>query len=802
MTGFLHDLRLSGRTLLRSPWFTALAVLTLALGIGLNTALFSLVDAVLLRALPYKDPNRLVEIWGQEGARSSMRVPGPLLEALQARSRTLQSIAIHGPVGGVLRASDGPTDIRGDHVSANFVDVMGVPPLLGRGFLPDEDRAGAAPVLLVSHNFWQRHLGGDPAAIGRVLYLDSLAFTVIGVMPPEFRTQFSESIKQDFWTNHVKERTRQFELEEGYELVARLAPGVTLEAARSELQSIASTVQLDGWGEQGRRLGMVRLKNEVVRDSARALKLMLGAVAIVLVVVCSNLALLLLARSDKRVSEFATRKAIGAGSAQLFRLALSESLLLAVAGGLGGIALAYSVLPVMLALAPGDIPRIAESAVNTRALAVALACTLLTGCAFGLAPALRLSRISLVQAMKRAPGRVSAQNTWLRSTLVSGQVAASLALCILAGLVGRTFLTLLPSDPGFEPRGLSFFSLYLPSAIYPTGTDRSRLQEEMVRRVGLRQGIIAVAFAENIPFSGDALGVAVRDARAPATDSTRLSADVRAVSANYHQLLRIPLRRGRTFTALDGPGATAVAIVNETLARRLDTGGNVIGKTVRVGRPASARDYEIVGVVADTRPNGTDLDILNEIHVPHTQRGSSFGFLIVQSGLDKGQLTPLLRSEVRRAAPALPLLETKTAMTMSDLMRQSLAGPRFSATLVTTFSAIAMLLAAMGVFGLVSYAVSQRRHEFGIRSALGAQPRDLALTAMRSALALTAFGVALGLAVAAFLTRFIETQLYAVEPLDAPTFIGAGVLMLVIAGMAAAIPARQALRIDPMASLR
>jgi predicted permease len=460
---------------------------------------------------------------------------------------------------------------------------------------------------------------------------------------------------------------------------------------------------------------------------------------------------------------------------------------------LAGVALAYGVLPVMLALAPGDIPRITESAVNTRALTAALLFTLLTGCAFGLAPALRLSRTSLVQTMKRAPGRVSTQKTWLRSVLVSGQVAGSLALCVLAGLVGKTFLTLLPSDPGFEPQGLSFFSVYLPSALYPTGIDRSRLQEEMLRRVGLQPGVTAVAFAGNIPFSGEALTVAVRDARAPAMDSTGLSADVRAVSANYHELLHIPLRRGRTFTALDAQGGTAVAIVNETLARRLDPRGNVIGKTVHVGRPGSARD---------TRTNGTDLEILNEIHVPHAQRGSSFGFLVMRSGLDQGQLTRLVRREIRLAAPALPLLETKTTMTMSELMRRSLAGPRFSAALVTTFSVIATLLAAMGVFGLVSYVVAQRRHEFGIRSALGARPRDLALTALQSAIGLTVVGVGVGLAVAAFLTRFIETQLYAVEPLDAATFIGAGALMMLIAGMAAAIPARQALRIDPMATLR
>ena len=720
---------------------------------------------------------------------------------MQSRSHRLQSIAIHGPVGGVLHTADGPVDIRGDHVSANFLDVLGVPPLLGRGFLPGEDRAGAAPVLLVTHSFWQRHLGGDSTAVGRVLYLDDVAFTVIGVMPPSFRTQFSDVVKQDYWTNYVQERTRQFELEEGYELIGRLAAGVKLAAARKELLTISASTQVPAWSGSERRLGMVPLKSEVVRDRARALKLMLGAVAIVLLVVCSNLALLLLARSDNRVSEFATRKAIGAATRQLFRLALTESLLLALAGGAAGVALAYSVLPLMLALAPGEIPRISESAVNVRALAVALACTLLTGCAFGLAPALRLARTSLVQAMKRAPGRAT-QSDWFRSVLVGGQVAASLALCILAGLVGRTFLTLLPSDPGFEPRGLSYFAMYLPTKIYPTAAERSRLQGELLRSVRSQPGINAVAFAENIPFSGDALSVAVRDTRAPAADTTRLPADVRAVSANYHELLHIALRRGRTFTLQDEQGSSAVAIVNETLARRLDSSGNVIGRTVRIGRTENAREYEIVGVVANTRTNGTDLEILNEVHVPYVQRGSSFGFLVLRSSLNQGQLTRVLRSEIRGAAPALPMMENRSAQTMADLMRQSLAGPRFSATLATTFSVIAMLLAAMGVFGLVAYAIAQRRQEFGIRSALGARPRDLAITAMRSALLLTAMGVTLGLALAAFLTRFIESQLYAVRPLDAPTFLGAAAATLIVAGMAAAIPARQAVRIDPMTALR
>jgi putative ABC transport system permease protein len=797
-----HDLRFAGRALARSPWFTALAILTLALGVGLNTALFSLVDAVLLRALPFREPDRLVEIWGQEGTRTNMRVPAPLLEALQARSRTLQSIAIHGPVGGVLRTRDGPTDIRGDHVSANFVDVLGVSPVLGREFLPGEDRVGATPVLLLAHDFWQRHLGGDPAAVGRTLYLDGLAHTVIGIMPPEFRTQFTDRIHHDFWTNHVDDRTRQFELEEGLELIARLAPGVSLEAARRELQAISASVQIEGWGEKGRRLNLVRLKSEVVRDSARALKLMLAAVAVVLVIVCANLALLLLARADKRVSEFATRKAMGAASAQLFRLALAESLLLSVLGGAAGVALAYGSLPLMLALAPTEIPRIADSAINGRALTAALTFTLLTACAFGVAPALRLSAISVMQAMKQAPGRISSGTSWFRSVLVSGQVAASVALCILAGLIGQTFLTLLPTNPGFESRSLAVFSLYLPSPIYPTRTERAHMFEEMVRRLATRPAITSAAFAENIPFSDDALSVPVRDARAHNTDSAGVRADVRGISSNYHQLLGIPLRAGRAFTATDGAVSSPVAMVNETLARRLAAGGDVVGRTIRVGRSAIAPLYQIVGVAADARSMGSNVDILNEVYIPYAQRGSNFGFLIVRSELGIGPLTRILRSEVRAVAPELPMLDSKTAVALNDLIRQSLAGPRFSAALASAFSLISLVLAAMGVFGLVSYAVSQRRHEFGIRSALGARPQDLAASALRPVILLTAGGVIVGWAAAALLMRHIEKQLYGIEPLDPPTFVGAGALMLAVAGLAASVPARQAMRTDPATALR
>jgi putative ABC transport system permease protein len=803
MTSIWFDLRVALRTLLRAPWFSALAISTLALGIGLNTALFSLVDAVLLRPLPYHEPERLVEIWGQDEERTGMRVPGPFLEALRARSRTLSTIGIHGPVGGVLRTNDGLVDVRGDHVSANFLDLLGVRPLYGRGFLPGEDQPGAPPKLLASYHFWRQYLQSDPRAVGRTIYLDSLPHTVVGVMGADFNTQFRGygAIGNDYWTTYVNERVRAFELEEGYELTARLAPSTTIDDVRRELDVIGSGVEWEGWGSGARRLGVVPLHEEVVRDSARALKLMLAAVALVLAIVCANLALLLLARSDRRIGEFATRKAIGAPATHLARLALLESLLLAAGGGALGIALAYAVLPLVLALAPTDIPRIATATVDARVLIVAVVLTLVAGCAFGLAPALRLARQSVLQVMKGSSAKLSPRSAAMRSALVLGQVAASVALCILAGLVGRTFLKLLPTDAGFDPRSIHVFVLSLSSRVYPEAAARQHVVEQMMRGLAAIPGVSAVGTASNVPFSTDDYLTAVREvANGAALPESR--ALVRRISPNYFDLLRIPLLRGRGFTEADGPDAPKVALVNQTYARRLGADGNVVGRTIRIGPRPDAPTLQIVGIVADARSSGSSAEIANEVFVPYPQRNIDILFLMMRSQLSSHELTTAVRSVIRSVAPNLPLREEQAARSLESFVHISLAAPRFSATLSTLFSVTALLLAAIGVFGLVAYSVAQRKREFGIRSALGAQPRTLAFTAMRSSIALTSAGVVLGLLVAGYLTRFVEKQLYAVEPLDLPTFAAAAALMLLVAGAAAAIPARAALRIGPTAVLR
>jgi putative ABC transport system permease protein len=811
MTNVLADLRFAARTLWRSPWFTALVVTTLAVGIGATTALFSLVDAVLLRPLPFKEPHQLVEIWSRTDQSTGGRVPGAILDALRTHATTLQLIGTHDPSGGVITRDDGPIDVRGEAVSGNFLDVFGVAPLAGRAFMADDARDGAPPVMLVSHSFWQQYLGGDPDALGRIVYLDERAsvdqptvpYTVVGIMPPDFRTLFSDA-RPFFWTPYAGNRSRPRERERGYEIVARLVPGVTVEDARREIEAIASALYPEQWRKEGRRIGLTSLRDEVVGDRAYALTLLLAAVGLVLAIACANVAQLLLARSDGRLREFATRKAIGAGAGELFRLALFESLLLSLAGGAAGVMLAYWLVPVMLALAPVEIPRLIDASIDARVLAMAFTISIVTGCVFGLAPALRLSRMAVTQAIRPGIGAATRQRARFRSALVVAQVAAAVILFALAGLVVQTFLTLLPASPGFATASRAAFFWSIDERQFPDAADRRRRVGDWMGRLAAVPGIVNVAVASSIPFGDDeSRNVPVRqpeDGR-PAAEVT-MRAEPRAVSLNYLEMLQIPLVRGRDFAATDSAESPRVALVNQTLARRLAPEGDVLARTIRVGTAVTAPLYEIVGVVADTRWWGMTLEPLNEVYTPLAQDRASFGFVIVHSPLDMTAATSAIRTTFRAAVPGASMLAERGAVALDEMIGRSIAGPRFSAALIGSFSATALILAAIGLFGLVAYSVSQRRQELGIRTALGARSADLIRTSMQSAIALTAIGIASGLAASAYLTRFVESQLYAIEPLDLPTFAAAAMVMLVAAALAAYLPARRAAHLDPMSALR
>jgi putative ABC transport system permease protein len=804
MSVLLADLRFAARTLARSPAFTALAVATLAVGIGATTALFSLLDTVLLRPLPYHEPHRLVEIWGRDDRRTGRRVPAAILEALRARSKSLQVIGTHDPAGGDLRTPEGLVDIRGEAVSANFVDVFGVPPMIGRPFVPQDEEPGAPAVMLVSFSFFRRELRGDPDAVGRTFFFDDVPYTVVGIMPPMFATRFDSAVfPTEFWTPFAGSRSREREREAGYEVVARLAPEVTLDQSLREIEAIASAVEVPDWRKERVRIGMVPLKEEVVGNRAYALQLLMAAVVIVLGIACANLAQLLLARSDRRLVEFATRKAVGAGGWPLFRLALCESLLLSIAGGLAGVALAYWILPAMLALAPAGIPRLTEAAVDGRVLVMAVTTSLLTACAFGFSPALRLARLSVTEAMKSASGLPASRGARFRAALVVVQVASAVTLFVLAGLVVQTFLTLLPSSPGFATEGRAVFMTSLVGNAFPDATMRRARLSQLVERLEATPGVTAAALASSLALDDDeARNVPIRraDDVGPITEQT-MRTEYRAISNDLLDVLQIPLLQGRRFDAGDG-AESRVALVNQSLARRLAPAGSVLGQSIRVGRTTPAPLFEIVGVVADTRSLGNSLEVLNEVYTPFARDQASFAWLVVQSRLDTAALTKTIREHMHIVIPEAALRPAQQAIALDEMVGRSVAGQRFSATLIGAFSALAFALAVIGLFGLVMYSMTQRRRELGIRAALGAAPASLVVAGMRAAIVLTALGIAVGLGVGAYATRFIESQLYAIEPLDVPTFVAAAGVMLAAAAVAAYVPAWRAVRSDPVAALR
>jgi putative ABC transport system permease protein len=804
MTNLLADVRFAARVLARSPGFTAVVVGTLAIGIGATTALFSLVNAVLLRPLPFSDPHRLVEIWGRDDRRTGMRVPAAIVEALRKNAKALLFVGTHDPSGGVLRTADEFIDIRGETVSANFVDVFGVPPMAGRSFVADDERAGAPAVMLVSHAFWQRYLGASADAVGRSVFLGDVPYTVIGIMPPEFKTTFVATLPAAFWTPYAGSRSRTRERELGYELVARLAPGVTLEEARLEIEAIGSGVAVEEWRKTGRRIGLVPLKEEVVGDRAYLLTLLLAAVAMVLAVACANLAQLQLARSDQRLREFAARKAVGAGAGQLFRLAISESLLLSLVGGACGVVLAYWLVPLMVALAPTQIPRLTEASIDWRVLVMTLTISALTGVVFGLAPALRLSRLSVVQATKPVIGAASRQRARLRAVLVVVQVAGAVILCALAGLIVRTFLTLLPTRPGFATESRAAFIWSVSETQFRDVADRRRRLDDWMTRLADTPGIVGTAVGSSIPFGDDeSRGIPLRhpDDGRPASEIS-LRAEVRAVSPAFLELLQIPLVRGRPLTAADRADTPGVVVVNQTLARRLDPSGNVLGRSLRIGSAVTSPVSEIVGVVADTRWWGMTLEPLNEVYTPVARDRASFGYLVVQTQLDAASATQAIRRTFHAAFPGAALPAEWRAVALDEMIGRSVAAPRFGATLIGWFSATAFVLAVIGLFGLVAYSVSQRRQELGIRAALGARPGDLIVVAVRSAIGLTLLGIAIGLACGAYATRFVESQLYGVEAPTVPTFAAAAAVMLVAAALAAYIPAHRAAHTDALTALR
>jgi putative ABC transport system permease protein len=795
-----QDLRYGARMLFKNRGFTLIAVVTLALGIGANTAIFSVVNAVLLQPLPFKEPDRLVmvrETCLPKFPEFSVS-PGNFLDWKRQNTVFERLVAIRGASFNLIGAGD-PEQVRALHVTDGFFAMLGGRPQLGRDFLPEEDKAGRANVVMLSHGFWQRRFAGDPKILNQNITLSGQSYTVIGVMPETFR--FGEN---DLWAP-MAFTAQESQNHGGHYIsaIGQLKPGVTVDQARAEMIAIAGRLAAQypeantGWSVK-----LMPLLEYIVRSVKPALLVLLGAVAFVLLIACANVANLLLSRAAGRQKEIAIRAALGAGRARIIRQLMTESVLLSVVGGAAGLAMAKWGMDLLLKLAPQNLPRMSGVSLDGRALAFTAAITLLTGVIFGLIPALQASKPNLNETMKDA-GRGSTEGgrrQLVRSALVVLEVASALALLVGAGLLIKSFWRLQSVDPGFNPDNALTVSVSLPRSKFPEENQRVAFFQQLLEKVGALPGARAVGATNPLPLVGDTVLGFVIQGRPPLPAGAGPSTNFYAVSADYFKAMGIPLRRGRLFTERDAKDAPHVAIINETMAKKIFPDEDPIGKRITFDGGDSNPDwYEIVGIVGDVKQYGLDQATTLQTYEPYTQQTSSSMTLVARTTGDPSNLTAAIRNAVLQIDKEQPIANIRT---LDQILSTSIAQQRFSMLLLGVFAAVAMLLAAVGIYGVLSYSVTQRTHEVGIRMALGAGRRDVLRLVIGHGMLLTLIGVAAGLVAAFALTRLMSTLLFGVSPTDLATFGLIALLLVTVALLACWIPARRATKVDPMVALR
>jgi len=802
-----QDLRYGLRVLVKNPGFTTVAVVALALGIGANSAIFSVVNAVLLRPLPYKDPDRLVMIWEDDTKGGYPRDTPAAANYIDWRdqNQVFEGMAAMADQSFNLTGAGEPERIEGRRVSASLFPLLGVEPQLGRAFSPEEDQPGGSRVAVMSHGLWQRRFGADPSVIGRPLTLNGESYTVVGVMPSHFQFPTRESelwVPIAFTSQEAANRGRHY-----LKVVARLKPGVSVEQAQAEMSTIAARLQQQ-YPEQNTDLGatVVPLHEQVVGDIKPALLVLLGAVGFVLLVACANVANLLLARAAGRQKEIALRLALGASRLRLLRQFLTESLLLAALGGVVGLLLSVWGVNLLKAFIPENISQAQAVTVDARVLGFTLLVSLLTGLVFGLAPATQASNFNLNETLKEG-GRDSAtgrRGHFVRSLLVILEVVFSLVLLVGAGLLINSFLRLRSVDPGFQTDNLLTMSVVLPQPKYPDQARRSAFYTELLSRVEALPGVKAAAVTNWIPLvsQGDSIGFSI-DGRPDPGPGQRPTVVTRVVSPHYFSAMGIQLVQGRQFAEQDRLDSPAVAVISETMARRHWPGEDPLGKRITPGSPTSTDPDDwitIVGVAKDVRQFGLDAEPRPQMYLTYVQAGFfAPRHLVVRTEVEPLSLAGTVRKTVWEVDKDQPVSNIST---MEDVLSESIARQRFSMLLLGIFAAVALVLAAVGIYGVMSYTMAQRTHEIGIRMALGAQRRDVLKLAVGQGLKLVLIGVAVGLALALALTRVMSSLLFGVSATDPATLITISLVLISVALLASYIPARRATKVDPMIALR
>ena len=801
----VQDLRFAMRSFLRAPRFSVPAVLALALGIGATSAIFSVVRGVLLEPLPYRDPDRIVSIWEANIPRNRTRnvISAANYVAWSERNRSFEHLGVVGPARLNIILDGQPYEVAGQSTSSDVFKVLGTPPLMGRTFDTNEDLQDNDAVIVVSYEFWQSRLGGRSDVLGSTINANGRQRTVIGVMPPRFTI---EGQKADFYVTYgwTIEALRSSPGRGSSHAIARLRDGVTVEQARDEMRGLAAQLEKEqprrntGWSVSV--IPVHELTTETIRP---ALLVLSGAVLLVLLIACVNVANLLLARSTVRQRELGLRTALGAGRSRLLRQMLTESILLSVVGGVAGLVLAFAFHRGLLALVANRIPvpRLDQVSLDLAVVGFTMVLALGTGLLFGLVPSL-LASATASDAMREGGRHGSGpKSRRALASLVVAEVALSLVLLTGAGLLIRSFIRLQNIDPGFRSEGVLTARVSLGAARYPSGKDAATFFSNALERIQQLPGVQDAAGISFLPLAGPGMATSFYRTDLPTPpDGEQATTEVRPITPNYFRTMGIPQLAGRDFTAADNEGAPLVAVVSEGLVRRMYPGDNPLGKRLQVaiGRPGGM-DVEIVGVVGDVKFASLDAETRPAVYLPHPQIPIGLMTYVVRTQMDPLSLTNSVATAVRSIDPELPLADVQT---MDGVVNATLARARTVSVILTSFALIALILAGVGVYGVMAYSVSQRTQEIGVRMALGATVQSVFRLVLGQALKLVVVGVVAGLIVAAMLTRLLETLLFETEPLDPMTFALTAVVLMIVATFASYVPARRGMRITPTEALR
>jgi putative ABC transport system permease protein len=809
MQSILQDLRYSIRMFAKSPGFTLVALLALALGIGANTAIFSVVNDVLLRNLPYREPDRLVMVWENNRPRSrEMNVISPANYLnWQDQNTVFEQMAAFNDRRFNLTDVGDPEEIPGQAVTVSLFPMLGVGPALGRAFSDEDAKPGAPPVVILGHGLWQRRFGGETRIVGDQITLNGNKFTVVGVMPAGFRFYIKEASfgrrVPEMWIPVGFEASDRVHKGRYMAAIARLKPGVSLRQAQAEMSAIGSRLEAQypefdtGWG-----INLVPLPSQMTREIRLALIVLFAAVAFVLLIACANVANLILARASIRAREMSIRAALGANRSRLVRQLLTESLLLAVFGGLIGLLIASWGVDLLVSLAPADLIEMKSVSIDYRMLTFTLLTTVITGLAFGVIPALASSRLDLQDALKEgsrsASGGAGGRRT--RKALVVAEIAMTLLLLVGAGLLIRSLARLHSVDPGFDPRNLLTVRLILPGSKYREPQQVTGFYRDLIHRVETLPGVKSVGANAFPPFAGpgSATSFLIEGRPMPAAGESPV-ADVRIVDANYFETMKIPFHDGRNFTDAETTESRHVVVVNQTLVRQYFPDENPLGKQLTINMKSENVPSEIIGVVGDVKHVGLDSEVRPMTYWPHPELPIGSMTLMVRTSGDPMSLVSALRNEVKAIDKDLPLSDVRT---MEQLLAASTARSRFLAVLLAIFAALALTLACVGIYGVMSTTVSQRVREIGIRMALGARQADVVRMVVGQGMVLVGIGIAIGLTGALALTRLMSTLLFGVTATDPMTFASLAALLGVVALVACLVPALRATKVDPLLALR